>query len=76
VERLYALGPLSRSTAAGFGADAMHCDDLETLRRRLEPELTGDVNLLVKGSRMMRLERLVEALTAAVPVAPKVEATD
>jgi UDP-N-acetylmuramoyl-tripeptide--D-alanyl-D-alanine ligase len=76
VERLYALGPLSRSTAAGFGADAVHCDNLEALLRRLEPELEGDVNLLVKGSRMMRLERLVEALIAAAPAHAKLEGTD
>jgi glycine dehydrogenase subunit 1 len=74
IERLFAIGELSRETAAGFGDGAVHCDDLGELSERLLPALAADVNLLVKGSRMMRLERLVEALTARP--AEKAEATD
>jgi UDP-N-acetylmuramoyl-tripeptide--D-alanyl-D-alanine ligase len=74
IERLFAIGELSRQTAAGFGEGAVHCDDLDELSERLLPALAADVNLLVKGSRMMRLERLVEALTARP--AEKAEATD
>ncbi len=65
---LAAFGPRSRAaaeaaSAAGLGnGDAFHTEDLEALaafvKGRLRP---GDV-LLVKASRGMKLERLVEAL--------------
>jgi UDP-N-acetylmuramoyl-tripeptide--D-alanyl-D-alanine ligase len=68
VARLFAFGPRSRETlagalAAGLPADrAFHAEEVTALaaevRAAVEP---GDV-LLVKGSRGMKLERLVEAL--------------
>jgi len=72
VEVLVAVGPRSRETwqsARSLGANAFHCENpkalegaLEFLRSRLS---AGDV-VLVKGSRGMRLERVVEALTGQV----------
>jgi UDP-N-acetylmuramoyl-tripeptide--D-alanyl-D-alanine ligase len=64
VERLFAIGDLSRETVARFGAGGEHYADLESLRDGLAGALCPGVNLLVKASRMMRLERLVEALEA------------
>ena len=64
VERLFAVGDLSRETVQRFGAGARHFADQDSLLEALRGELTGDVNLLVKGSRMMRLEHLVAGLTA------------
>ena len=63
VTRLYALGPEACAAAEAFG-DGRCFDDLEALAAALAGELPGGVNLLVKGSRSMRLEQLVERLVA------------
>ena len=65
VRRLFGFGPLSRHTVDEFGSGARHFDDIELLTKELSTALHEDVNLLVKGSRAMRLERLVKGLTVA-----------
>ena len=62
VERLYAFGALAELAADSFGAGAERYRELGELTRALDAALTPDVRLLVKGSRMNRLERVVEAL--------------
>jgi UDP-N-acetylmuramoyl-tripeptide--D-alanyl-D-alanine ligase len=62
IERLYAFGPMSRHAADAFGAGARWFEDLDALVRALKAELGAGVTLLVKGSRSMRMERVVEAL--------------
>ena len=62
IERLYALGPMSRHAAEAFGAGAQWFEDLGALTRTLRVEAGHDVTLLIKGSRSMRMERVVEAL--------------
>ena len=62
VERLYAVGPLSRHTVEAFGQDGRWFENQEALSRALRPELKPGVTVLVKGSRSMRMERVVEAL--------------
>jgi UDP-N-acetylmuramoyl-tripeptide--D-alanyl-D-alanine ligase len=57
---LYALGEASRAAADAFGARARHFDSVEALLRGLPRAAT----VLVKGSRFMRMERVVAALTA------------
>jgi UDP-N-acetylmuramoyl-tripeptide--D-alanyl-D-alanine ligase len=63
VARLYALGPESAAAASAFG-DARHFPNVEALAAALKEDLPGGVNLLVKGSRSMRLETVIERLTA------------
>jgi UDP-N-acetylmuramoyl-tripeptide--D-alanyl-D-alanine ligase len=62
IERLFALGPLSADAAHNFGAGARHFDGVEALVAALKPELDANTTVLVKGSRFMRMERVVEAI--------------
>jgi len=62
VERLYAFGSLAALAAESFGAGAQAYQDIQALTRTLESALAPDVCLLVKGSRVNRLERIVDAL--------------
>lgn len=64
VTRLFAMGPLSAHAAEAFGTGAEWFPDAEALIRRLDSELTAGTTLLVKGSRLNRLERVVESLGA------------
>ena len=63
VVRIYALGPESVAAVEAFGA-GRHFEDAEALAAALEKDLPANVNLLVKGSRSMRLEAVVERLAA------------
>ena len=62
IDRLLAFGDLARNTAEGFGDDARWYASLDALIDDLRPGLAPDVNVLVKGSRSMRMERVVDAL--------------
>jgi len=59
---LLACGPLSREAVAAFGAGARHFDDVESLIGAVRPHLTAGGAVLVKGSRFMRMERVVRAI--------------
>lgn len=62
ISRLLAAGDLSRNTVEGFGEGASWHADVDELAAGLASELREGVNVLVKGSRFMRMERVVEAL--------------
>jgi UDP-N-acetylmuramoyl-tripeptide--D-alanyl-D-alanine ligase len=59
---LLTIGDLAAEAAAAFGENASRSADIETVRALLEPLLGGDVTVLVKGSRVMGLDRLVRTL--------------
>ena len=63
IERLFATGELSRETVAAFGAGAEHVATVVELAARVQHAVTAGVTVLVKGSRSMRMERVVAALT-------------
>jgi UDP-N-acetylmuramoyl-tripeptide--D-alanyl-D-alanine ligase len=65
VERLYAFGALAGLAADSFGAGAERYRDAAELTRALDAAITADVRLLIKGSRVNRLEQVVEALAPA-----------
>ena len=67
VERLYATGALAARAVDSFGAGAQWYSDAAALTAALTGALgkaAPDVRLLIKGSRMNRLERVVDALAA------------
>jgi UDP-N-acetylmuramoyl-tripeptide--D-alanyl-D-alanine ligase len=70
VERLWAYGSLAALAADSFGTGAARSGDLGGLATELRPQLAADVRLLVKGSRVNRLERLVAALQPGGAGAP------
>jgi UDP-N-acetylmuramoyl-tripeptide--D-alanyl-D-alanine ligase len=72
VERLYATGALARRAVDSFGAGAEWFTDVPALSAALREAIGTagpDLRLLIKGSRFNRLERVVEALSAAPPSA-------
>ncbi|MBT8107465.1 MAG: UDP-N-acetylmuramoyl-tripeptide--D-alanyl-D-alanine ligase [Gammaproteobacteria bacterium] len=62
VSRLFAYGDLASNAAEGFGEYASWFASLDALVDEICENLTEDVNVLVKGSRSMRMERVVDAL--------------
>ena len=65
IDRLYLLGESCTHAAAAFGEGARHYGDIDALLAELESGLARGVTVLVKGSRFMRMERVVQALTGA-----------
>ncbi|HET7925210.1 MAG TPA: UDP-N-acetylmuramoyl-tripeptide--D-alanyl-D-alanine ligase [Rhodanobacteraceae bacterium] len=61
-DALFAIGDLAREAAKAFGAEGRPVEDIEAARAAIEPSLASDVTVLVKGSRVMGLDRLVRAL--------------
>jgi UDP-N-acetylmuramoyl-tripeptide--D-alanyl-D-alanine ligase len=63
IERLFATGELCHEAVAAFGAGAEHVATVVELAARVQHAATAGVTVLVKGSRSMRMERVVAALT-------------
>lgn len=62
VSRLFTLGPLAALAARSFGSGAEHFDSHQALTGAVAAAVRPGVNCLVKGSRSMRLERVVAEL--------------
>jgi len=58
---MFALGELSRESVRAFGKGAMHFERIQELLADLENELNTDTTVLVKGSRFMQMERVVQS---------------
>lgn len=65
VDSLYSFGKLAAKAAKEFGGNGFCYDKHEDMIDALRGELSQDVTLLVKGSRSMHMENVVNALTMA-----------
>ena len=70
ITRLFAMGAAARYAVDAFGARASWYADAATLGDALAASLEPGVTALVKGSRVNRLERVVERLAVPLPAAP------
>lgn len=61
IDALYTLGEASREAAAAFGSGAMACHSIEEIVTALQS--MRPASLLVKGSRFMRMERVVKLVS-------------
>lgn len=61
---LYCLGELSKEMVAAFGTGAQHFTSPEAIAAAVLPQLNNHSTVLVKGSRFMRMERVVNLLVA------------
>ena len=61
IDSLFTLGALSKATAASFGA-GRHFADMAALQAAVLAELPRVGSVLVKGSRFMKMERVVQAI--------------
>ena len=69
IEHLWCVGALSVAAASAFGAAARHFTDVPAAIDALG-ELPAAASVLVKGSRFMQMERVVQALQADSKATP------
>ncbi|MEQ8428627.1 MAG: UDP-N-acetylmuramoyl-tripeptide--D-alanyl-D-alanine ligase [Gammaproteobacteria bacterium] len=62
VDQLFTLGELSRHASAAFGDDEQHYVKVDKLTAALLDAIDETTTLLIKGSRSMKMERVVEKL--------------
>ncbi len=67
VDSLFTLGDLSATASASFGT-GRHFGDIQSLQAAVLSELAQLGSVLVKGSRFMKMERMVEAIAAATQI--------
>tara|TARA_Y100000817_G_scaffold304014_1_gene286560 strand:- start:3154 stop:4506 length:1353 start_codon:yes stop_codon:yes gene_type:complete len=63
IDGLFTIGDLSMNATKSFGKGAFHFSNYDELGESLTRILNKDTNILVKGSRAMKMEKIVEMLT-------------
>lgn len=62
IDYLFTYGELSSNTSQAFGEGAYHFNEQEKLVNALKPFLYNQTTILVKGSRSMRMEKVIAGL--------------
>ena len=62
IQRLFALGEFSNYVVDGFGSGSSQFLSAEDLISTVLRDLSNDTTILVKGSRSMGMEKIVESL--------------
>jgi UDP-N-acetylmuramoyl-tripeptide--D-alanyl-D-alanine ligase len=70
IDRLFGLGKLSGEAVRTFGDGGTQFSEVDDLLDALQAVLDGSTTVLVKGSRFMRMERIVKALTEQTQPSP------
>ncbi|BEU95135.1 UDP-N-acetylmuramoyl-tripeptide--D-alanyl-D-alanine ligase [Acidovorax sp. DW039] len=65
IAQVYALGDLTSHAAKACGPTAQHFEDMASLLEAVHTALPQLGSVLVKGSRFMKMEKVVEAIAAA-----------
>jgi UDP-N-acetylmuramoyl-tripeptide--D-alanyl-D-alanine ligase len=63
IDSLFTAGTATTETDAAFGEGARHFAAVDDLAAHLAASVQPGTTILVKGSRVMRMERVVAALT-------------
>lgn len=63
IDHLYTLGLMAQQAGAAFGVGAEHFDQMTPLLEQVKKQLNPQSTVLVKGSRFMKMERVVEGLS-------------
>jgi UDP-N-acetylmuramoyl-tripeptide--D-alanyl-D-alanine ligase len=62
LDGLFALGEMTEETVMALGATGWHFDSVDELTAEIDLRLAPNATVLVKGSRFMKMERVVEKL--------------
>ena len=62
IDEVFAIGELAIEYVRGFGLGASHYKSVDALIAGLLPRMTHGATVLVKGSRFMKMERVVEKI--------------
>ncbi|HEY4664379.1 MAG TPA: UDP-N-acetylmuramoyl-tripeptide--D-alanyl-D-alanine ligase [Comamonas sp.] len=65
IETFFALGALMQHAVAAYGPGAQHFDDMAALIAAVQGRMAQTGSVLVKGSRSMKMEQVVQALENA-----------
>jgi len=66
VERLWAIGKMSHYAVESFGKGAQHFENHQDLIKSLCNQLSPETTVLIKGSRGMQMEKVVNALQETI----------
>ena len=67
IEQLFTLGVQSAQASAAFGTAGRHFDNMAQLQAALQAQWPTVGSVLVKGSRFMKMEQVLDVMTGSAP---------